>query len=415
MEFCLINEKEYKAFWQSHPLHNFLNSPEAMHLKRLLNQSYEYVGVKEGDKILCAACLVSYPIMKFMKYYSLQRGILIDYGDISLLRFFVDALKKYVKKQKGVMIKVDPEIMYKQTDDEGRYVKDGIDNSYVVENLTKVGFLHDGFKKSYDGGEVMWIFTKDLRGQSEEDVLKNLDQQTRWSINRSLKDQIQVRELDDDELDLFVHMESETAKRRGFTMRSEAYYHKQKEAFESHEKVLLAYLDTNLSLQTLIAEKDNLQNEIKEVEDLLANAPSKKYQKKYNVLKEALALNEKNSETIKQLQKEKGNVIPLATSVFIVYDFEIVYLFSATYDAYRKYNAPYAIQWYMLKYALQHNIPRYNFYGISGNFASDAEDYGVYKFKKGFTGRVEQLVGKFTLPIRKIPYLLYQIRNRMKS
>ena len=36
----------------------------------------------------------------------------------------------------------------------------------------------------------------------------------------------------------------------------------------------------------------------------------------------------------------------------------------------------------MIKFAKEHNIDRYNFYGITGDFSEDAEDAGVQKFKK---------------------------------
>ena len=36
----------------------------------------------------------------------------------------------------------------------------------------------------------------------------------------------------------------------------------------------------------------------------------------------------------------------------------------------------------MINYAIDHDIDRYNFYGISGHFTDDAEDAGVVKFKK---------------------------------
>jgi len=52
-------------------------------------------------------------------------------------------------------------------------------------------------------------------------------------------------------------------------------------------------------------------------------------------------------------------------------------------------------------------FPRFNFYGISGDFRKEAEDYGVYEFKRGFNGTVEELVGDFILPIRKGMYSLY--------
>ena len=67
---------------------------------------------------------------------------------------------------------------------------------------------------------------------------------------------------------------------------------------------------------------------------------------------------------------------------FIQSQDELVYLYSAAYDTFKKYNAPYAIQWHMLQYALKHGIRKYNFYGLSGDFDKNAQDYGVYEFKK---------------------------------
>ena len=99
----------------------------------------------------------------------------------------------------------------------------------------------------------------------------------------------------------------------------------------------------------------------------------------------------------------------MPSTFFIIYDNEIVYLYSAAEDEYRKYNAPYAIQLAIIRYALEHKIPRYNFYGISGNFSKDADDYGVYEFKKGFGGRVEQLIGEFILPVNRTVYRLYRM------
>ena len=103
----------------------------------------------------------------------------------------------------------------------------------------------------------------------------------------------------------------------------------------------------------------------------------------------------------------------MATAFFIQSNDELIYLYSAAYDSFKKFNAPYAIQWYMLQYALRQGIKRYNFYGLSGDFRKEAQDYGVYEFKKGFNGVVEELVGDFILPIQKGPYALYKkLKNK---
>ena len=90
----------------------------------------------------------------------------------------------------------------------------------------------------------------------------------------------------------------------------------------------------------------------------------------------------------------------MATAFFILCNNEVTYMHSATNDVFSKYYAPYALQWHMIQYAVDHGMNRYDFYGISGNFDKEDPGYGVYDFKKGFTGVVEELVGDFILPIR---------------
>ena len=51
------------------------------------------------------------------------------------------------------------------------------------------------------------MFVKDLTGQSAQDVLKGISQQTRWCINRTVKQGVEVRELGADEIDIFIRME----------------------------------------------------------------------------------------------------------------------------------------------------------------------------------------------------------------
>ena len=41
------------------------------------------------------------------------------------------------------------------------------------------------------------------------------------------------------------------------------------------------------------------------------------------------------------------------------------------------------------------NYKRYNFYGIKDVFDKNGKDYGVYEFKKGFNGYVEELFGAY--------------------
>lgn len=409
-EFTLLQEEEYARFQETSGLRGFLNSPEAIHLKKMNGWETEYAGVKEDGRIIAATPLTYIPVMKIYKFCHAQSGFLCDYHDTETLRFFTEELKKYLSHKKVMYMLINPNMNYIERDMDGNPVEGGFDNSDVLKTLQDLGYEHQGFPTDYSAFTMIsWVFAMNLEGKSEAQVLKEMDQQTRWSANRTQKQGIQVRELNADEIDKFIRMEEETAKRRGFEMREKDFYRNQLQAYGDHAKVLLAYLDLNEFRSHLDEEKAQLTKEMEEIESKLAEMPgSKKFQKKQKVAQEALDLNEKKRREADETEAEHGSLLEMAASFFIIYDNEIVYLYSAADDEFRKYYAPYAIQLEIIRYAIEHHIPRYNFYGISGNFSKDASDYGVYEFKRGFGGQVEQLLGEFILPVNKAAYRLYR-------
>ncbi len=89
-----------------------------------------------------------------------------------------------------------------------------------------------------------------------------------------------------------------------------------------------------------------------------------------------------------------GRQVPLAAGMFIWSQREMVYLYSGSATGYEKYGKAYAVQWAMIQEAVRLGCQRYNFYGTR-----PVEGNGVYKFKQGFRGRVEELLGTFGLPL----------------
>lgn len=152
---------------------------------------------------------------------------------------------------------------------------------------------------------------------------------------------------------------------------------------------------------------------MKEVNEKLLEIPnSKKFNKKRKVLLEAIETNEKRMKEASDLQKNYGDIIPMAASMFIYDRDEVIYLTSGAYEQFRDFYASYAIQWNVICEALSMGYKRYNFYGISGIFDPEDESYGVYAFKKGFPGQVEELIGDFDLVCRPILYKLNYKRKK---
>ena len=114
------------------------------------------------------------------------------------------------------------------------------------------------------------------------------------------------------------------------------------------------------------------------------------------------------------IMKEDGEEIYLSGSMFIMIDPEVVYLSSGNYEKYMCYNSQYLIQWEMIQYAIEHHFKRYNFYGITGNFDKNDKDYGMYEFKTGFNGVVEELIGEYTYPTSFMYYIIKGIHKFRK-
>lgn len=108
---------------------------------------------------------------------------------------------------------------------------------------------------------------------------------------------------------------------------------------------------------------------------------------------------------------ERGKELTLSSSVFFVNKNEIMCLLAGVYEEYKQFSSPFALHWAMMKYGMEHNIKRYNLYGISGIFNESAEDYGVYLFKKEFNGEVIELIGEFNVSLSP----LNEIYNFMKK
>ena len=393
MKFQEITEKEYKEFWEKHPLKTFLSAPEISQLRKKSNWDTYYVGVKEKKRILGAAMLLAHK-RHFGKYefYS-PRGFLLDYKDKDLLTFFIENCKKYVKDKKGYILRIDPYVIYKERDIDGNIVEDGEDNEDVVKQIISLGFKKVPVEQKE---QVGWMFSLDLENKTKEQILKEMKPNTRNNIRKTEKFGITVNEIGYDELDRFQSIMEETSKRKGFSNRKLSYYQDMYKLF--HDKNEIKYFITELNLKKYVK---RLKDERKEKEDKLNSLSDAKYNDgaKKNLTNEINSI-DKRIEDSESIMKDKGtDIITLSGSMFMLIQPEIIYLSSGNYEEFLKFNSQYLIQWELIKYGIENGFKKHNFYGIPENINSHPKDYGIYEFKRGFNGYVEELIGEFELPI----------------
>ena len=318
-------------------------------------------------------------------------------------------LKKYIKEKNGYVLRIDPYVIYKQRDIDGNIVEDGENNEKVVENL-----LHLGFKKIEvpNKEQVGWMFSLDLEGKTEEQILKEMKPNTRNQIRKTEKFGISVNEIGYDELDRFQHIMEETSKRKGFSNRKLSYYQEMYNLFHDKEEVKFFITELNLKnyIKGLEEERLEKENKINSLTDAKYNDGAKK-----NLTNEIASIDKRIKESNEIIEKNNGNeVITLSGSMFMLIQPEVIYLSSGNYEEYMKFNSQYLIQWELIKYGIKNGFKKHNFYGIPEDINTHPKDYGIYEFKRGFNGYVEELIGEFALPITW-HYKLFDIIHKLKG
>ena len=411
MNFTELNQEEFESFAYKHKLFSFHQTKEWAKLKEYNGWKNVYVGLKDNDKLVAAALILTKQTPVKRKIFYSPRGFLIDYDNKELLETFTTELKKYAKKNKALFIKIDPYLIYKQRDMNAEIVEGGIDNSKAIDNLKSLGYKHYGLNKEMKELQPRWIYVLNINGKSEEEIFNDFSKDTKRYINRCEKQGLVVEEIGLDKIDEFKKIMEHTSKRRGFIDRPISYYKEMLETLGEHIKILSCYLDTDKWISNLDNEKAELDKQMNEVEEKLSINPDSKKSKdmKRNLEKSIEDLNKKYEE-VKSLKEKYGNKVHMASSMFIIYPNEVLYLYSGSFDEFMKYNPQYLIQWEIIKYTIKNNIPKYNFYGIDGNFdKNNNEMYGIYEFKRGFGGNVEEFIGEFDLVISKFMYFIYKV------
>ena len=381
MRFITLEPEEFAKFANKSPYKTFTQTPEIAKLREQNGWTAYYFGVTEADKIIAAAMLVAKPTFLGKSIYICPGGPLMDYENKELVQFFFKRLKSFIKSHNGYTLHISPNYELIERDRDGNPVPNGFNHQSAVTTLTSLGF------REIPSSNPKYLFTLDLKGKTPEGLFKTFKQNHRNLINRTKRAGITVRELKREELGIFKQITESTSERRHFEDRPLSYYQQMYDLFAKKGQV-----------KFLIAEIDIRKKESENIH--------------------SRPLSDDGSEWSERVENELF-LTPLSVAMFILYGDEVTYLYSGSDERYMKeYNAQYAIQWYMIEYAIKHKFKTYNFYGIQGLPDPTKSGYGIYKFKKGFTtpenGKVIELLGTYELAINQPFYHLHHLLSGLK-
>lgn len=416
MKLIELSKEEFKHYADKNEQITFHQTSNWANLKKKNGWSSYYIGLKDKKEIKAAALLLAkeLPIIKKKMFYS-PRGFLIDYSNQKLLKEFTEEIKKFAKEKKGIFIKIDPYVEYKERDLNGELKENGIDNSKCHKNLISLGYKHFGFNLMQDTLQPRWMHAIETKDKSLDDIMKDMESKTRQIIRKNERCGIKTREIKRDEIKIFKDIMKHTSDRREFIDRPLSYYENMWDNLHDDGilKIMIAEIDFNEyeknTKEELSEIKKNLKDRTYKKEHNILKMNDKKYEQSNKKDKNDIDRLKKQLEKIKDYKKQYGDKTILGGILFLIYGNEVLSLLGGSLAKLMQFQSAYTLHFEGIKYAVENNYQRYNFYGITGDFKKENPLYGLYLFKKSFGGHVVELIGEYDLIINKFWYHTYKI------
>jgi len=288
-------------------------------------------------------------LIKLRIQYSPKGPLIRDLADEGIVSIVFDELRMFARDQRAIFLKADPDIVIGV----GVPGEEDFSNNDIcprIQNLLGTG----GWVYSPDQIQFRNTVLVNL-SQSEDSLLSNMKQKTRYNIRLSERKGVIIRDGTREDFNLLYRMYAETSMRDGFAIREIGYYQTLWEIF-SRDWNPHGNPNNRSGLDVLIAEVEG---------------------------------------------------IPTAAVVIIYFAGVAYYYNGMSLPIHRKLMPNYLLQWEAIKRAKNAGCKLYDLWGAPEIFNQRDTLWGVYRFKRGFGGYVQRSVGAYDYPVNAFIYNAY--------
>ena len=403
MKLVELSKTEFNEFTNYLEICPFEQSIYWANFKSGENWHPYFLGLEDKNKLLGATLLLANENKSIKKrFFYAPQGFLIDYKNYDLLEIFTKEIINFVKEKNGIYLKIDPEILTTEKDENGRELQGGINNLFIKDYLLKLGFIET------DNNTLNPKYTMklDLTDKSLNDILNNMSKKARQIIKRNERLGYIVRELKQDELPIFIKTMDKISSKFNTIEYELPFYEDLASAFtKEHLKIMIAELDLNTTLNNLKKEEKVLQIEKEKRIGLYQNNQLTEetfIEKELGYKEQINIINKRRKYYLSLKEKTDNDKIFLGGYLFLMYGKEITALIGGMDDEYVDLDVSYSIHFKMLKKAMEYGYRSYNFYEVK-----DVNDGGFF-FKQNFGAKLFEHIGEFDYPIDLNSYKKYK-------
>ena len=400
-----INENRYDEFAKNHKKSHFLQSYAwGEFAKKEKNLIPHYVGLEDDNNNLIATALILEKKLPLnLSYFYIPRGYVLDYDNLDLLKMFTEEIKKYAKKYKAIFIKIDPDNIYHEEDNDGNIIIDN--NDILVNNLKKIGYKHLGFTKNFETMQPRYTFRIDMN-KSFEEIENAFSKTTKQRIKKAEDLDVDVRIGNESDINTFYNLMILTENRKDFITHNEEYYKSLYEIWNKNNScnIFLGSINLDTIISNLSERKNTLETELNSLptEELSKSQKSKKAE-----LEKQLSKVNSDIDKYKESKEEYGNDLILSAHFIIEYGNMAWVLYAGNHNILSETYTNYKTYLEHIKYYYDKGIKTYDQFGTIGDLRSDNPLLGLHEFKKKFGGNYVEFCGEFDLITNKFMYFVF--------
>jgi lipid II:glycine glycyltransferase (peptidoglycan interpeptide bridge formation enzyme) len=367
-----ISADEHRAFIAGRSSASFLQTPAWATVKS--EWRAESLGWYDGDRIVGAGLVLYRQLPRMKRYLAyLPEGPVLDW-DVDDLGAWLEPMARHLRTQGAFGVRMGPPVVTRRWS--AAQVKDGIADpgvarlgeiaplertaagARVIQQLEALGWRAQVSEGGFAAGQPQYNFwipltTTDESGarvpRTEDDVLKGMNQQWRRNIRRADKAGVVVTTGGSADLKAFHDLYDHTAERDHFTPRPLSYF------------------------QTMY---------------------------------DALGAEDPGRITL-WLAHHEGDLV--AATIAVRVGTHAWYSYGASSTDKRDVRGSNAVQWAMIRDALDHGAEVYDLRGITDTLDPDDPHVGLIQFKVGTGGEAVENVGEWDLPLNRVLYKGFEL------
>ena len=403
-----LDSKKYDKYVKTHPKSHFLQSYAWGEFCKVgKNLTPYYLGLVDSkNNILAATLLLQKKLPLGLSYFYSPRGFVIDFTDSKLLKDFSMKVVEFVKEKKGIFLKIDPDLIWNEEDNNGEKVNVNYDSKKIFSTLTKIGFRHQGFTKNFETMQPRYTFRINLDRPMEE-IENNFSKTVKQRIKKgtSLGTNVRIGTIND--IEEFSKLMMMTEDRKDFVSHDMKYYQNLYEIYNKHDnmKLFIGSINTTNVINEYEKEKEELLvnlNKLNEKESL-----STANQKKKKELEMRIDKLEEYISEYSDARDKYGEEIVLNSHVIIEYGNKAWTLYAGNHNVLSSSQSNYKVYYEHIKYCHDKGIKYYDHFGTVGDLNPKNPRYGLHVFKKSFGGNYIEFIGEFDYVTNPLMYFCF--------